>query len=60
VFFRAELADGFRALGVAPGDTVMIHASVRAVGEVAGGLDARGLLQLALEEMRSVALGRSE
>lgn len=38
----------------------MIHASVRAVGEVAGGLDARGLLQLALEEMRSVALGRSE
>ncbi len=39
VFSRAELADGFRALGIAPGDTVMVHASVRAVGEIAGGPD---------------------
>ena len=29
----------FRALGMAPGDTVMVHASVRAVGEIAGGPD---------------------
>jgi aminoglycoside 3-N-acetyltransferase len=35
-----ELADGFRALGIRAGDTVMLHASARAVGEVAGGPDA--------------------
>jgi aminoglycoside 3-N-acetyltransferase len=34
-----QLAEGFRELGVAPGDTIMMHASVRAVGEVAGGPD---------------------
>jgi aminoglycoside 3-N-acetyltransferase len=39
VFSRAELADGFRALGVVPADTVMVHASVRAVGPIAGGPD---------------------
>jgi aminoglycoside 3-N-acetyltransferase len=47
VFSRAELADGFRALGVAPGDTVMVHASVRAVGEIAGGPDQ---IHLALKD----------
>src|ERR1700677_4031090 len=36
----AELANDFRNLGITPGDTVMLHASVRAVGEVAGGPDA--------------------
>jgi len=36
---RHELADGFRRLGATSGDTVMLHASVRAVGEVAGGPD---------------------
>lgn len=36
---RQELAEGFAALGVAPGDTVMVHASVRAVGPIAGGPD---------------------
>jgi len=36
---RRELADGFRRLGVTAGDTVMVHASVRAVGAVAGGPD---------------------
>ena len=36
---RASLASDLRALGLAPGDTVMVHASVRAVGEVAGGPD---------------------
>lgn len=35
-----ELANDFRILGIAAGDTVMLHASVRAVGEVAGGPDA--------------------
>jgi aminoglycoside 3-N-acetyltransferase len=44
---RQGLADGFRGLGVAPGDTVMLHASVRAVGEVAGGPDQ---IHLALKD----------
>ena len=35
-----ELANDFRKLGIAAGDAVMLHASVRAVGEVAGGPDA--------------------
>ena len=39
MFSRNELADGFRALGVLPGDTVMVHASVRSVGPIAGGPD---------------------
>ena len=44
---REELADGFRRLGIASGDTVMVHASVRAVGEVAGGPDQ---IHLALKD----------
>jgi aminoglycoside 3-N-acetyltransferase len=44
---RNDLATGFRALGIRPGDTVMVHASVRAVGEVAGGPDQ---IHLALKE----------
>lgn len=36
---RQELARGFEALGLTAGDTVMVHASVRAVGEIAGGPD---------------------
>src|SRR5215218_7348822 len=36
---RASLAHDLRALGLTPGDTVMVHASVRSVGEVAGGPD---------------------
>jgi aminoglycoside 3-N-acetyltransferase len=39
MYSREELAAGFRRLGVAAGDTIMLHASVRAVGEVAGGPD---------------------
>jgi aminoglycoside 3-N-acetyltransferase len=39
VLSREELADDFRALGLAPGDTVMVHASVRSVGLIAGGPD---------------------
>jgi len=39
VFSREELARDFRVLGVSAGDTVMVHASVRAVGEIAGGPD---------------------
>lgn len=44
---RQELAAAFRALGVAAGDTVMLHASVRAAGEVAGGPDQ---IHLALKD----------
>jgi aminoglycoside 3-N-acetyltransferase len=47
MYSRQELADGFRRLGVAPNDTVMLHASVRAVGEVAGGPDQ---IHLALKD----------
>ena len=36
---RRELANDFAALGVLAGDTVMLHASVRSVGEIAGGPD---------------------
>jgi aminoglycoside 3-N-acetyltransferase len=39
MYSRAELAGDFRTLGVAPGDTVMLHASVRSVGPLAGGPD---------------------
>lgn len=35
------------ALGVAPGDAVMVHASVHALGEVAGGPDE---IHLALKD----------
>jgi aminoglycoside 3-N-acetyltransferase len=47
MYSRPELANAFRRLGVAPGDTVMVHASVRAVGEIAGGPDQ---IHLALKD----------
>jgi aminoglycoside 3-N-acetyltransferase len=47
VHTRDELARDFRALGVRPGDVVMLHASIRAVGEVAGGPDQ---IHLALKD----------
>ena len=48
MYSRQQLADGFRALGVAAGDTIMLHASVRAVGGVAGGPDQ---IHLALKDV---------
>jgi aminoglycoside 3-N-acetyltransferase len=44
---QADLAADFRALGVTPGDVVMLHASIRSVGAVAGGPDA---IHLALKD----------
>lgn len=44
---RQRLAGDFRALGVGAGDLVMVHASVRAVGGVAGGPDQ---IHLALKD----------
>src|SRR5512132_1582384 len=44
---REQLTAAFRALGITPGDTLMVHASVRAVGETAGGPDA---IHLALKD----------
>jgi aminoglycoside 3-N-acetyltransferase len=44
---RQQLTNDFRALGVATGDVVMVHASVRAVGAVAGGPDE---IHLALKD----------
>jgi len=40
MYSMEELANDFRELGIRAGDTVMLHASVRAVGKVAGGPDA--------------------
>jgi aminoglycoside 3-N-acetyltransferase len=39
MYSREQLANDFRNLGVKLGDMVMLHASVRAVGEIAGGPD---------------------
>ena len=39
MFTRADLARDLRSLGLTEGDLVMVHASVRAVGDVAGGPD---------------------
>lgn len=39
MYSMEELANDFRKLGIGAADTVMLHASVRAVGEVAGGPD---------------------
>jgi aminoglycoside 3-N-acetyltransferase len=47
VYTRADLTSDLRALGVAAGDVVMAHASVRSVGEVAGGPDE---IHLAIKE----------
>lgn len=47
MYTRSSLAAGFRALGVTPGRTVMVHASVRAVGPVVGGPDQ---IHLALKD----------
>lgn len=44
---RRGLTADLLALGIAPGDVVMVHASVRAVGEVAGGPDE---IHLALKD----------
>jgi aminoglycoside 3-N-acetyltransferase len=45
---REQLAADFRALGITPADTLMVHASVRAVGETAGGPDT---IHLALKDV---------
>jgi aminoglycoside 3-N-acetyltransferase len=47
MYSREELAGDFRQLGVRPGHCVMLHASVRAVGVVAGGPDQ---IHLALKD----------
>src|SRR3984893_12059025 len=45
---REQLANDLRTLGIEGGDTMMLHASVRAVGEVAGGPDQ---IHLALKDV---------
>ena len=49
---RVELARDFRSLGVAEGDVLMLHASVRSVGEGAGGPDQ---IHLALRDALGAA-----
>lgn len=39
MYSRLQLSADLRSLGVVPGDVIMVHASVRSVGEVAGGPD---------------------
>ena len=39
MYSTEELANDFRELGIRAADTVMLHASVRAIGEIAGGSD---------------------
>jgi aminoglycoside 3-N-acetyltransferase len=51
MYSRGQLADHFRELGVTASDTIMMHASVRAVGEVAGGPDQ---IHLALKQALTV------
>src|SRR6478672_7135735 len=48
MYSRRDLADGFRSLGVTAGATVMVHASIRAVGPIAGGPDQ---IHLALKDV---------
>jgi aminoglycoside 3-N-acetyltransferase len=48
MYSREELANDFRKMGISPGNTLMLHASVRAVGEVAGGPDQ---IHLALKDV---------
>ena len=47
MYSRKQLTSDFRALGVLPGDVIMLHASVRSVGSVAGGPD---VIHLALKD----------
>lgn len=47
MYSRDELSRDFRALGIGPGDVVMVHASVRAVGPLVGGPDQ---IHLALKD----------
>ena len=39
MYTRRHLTTDLRSLGVVPGDVLMVHASVRSIGEVAGGPD---------------------
>jgi aminoglycoside 3-N-acetyltransferase len=45
---RAEIVSDLRSLGVRAGDTLMLHASLRAIGEIAGGPDE---VHLAIKEV---------
>ena len=47
MYSRRELTDHARSLGIRAGDLLMVHASVRAVGPVAGGADE---IHLALKD----------
>ena len=59
MYTRAELASEFTRLGVKPGDAVMLHASIRAVGAVAGGPDQIHLaLKDALTDAGTLTNGR--
>jgi aminoglycoside 3-N-acetyltransferase len=48
MYSRRDLADGLRRLGLTAGATVMVHASIRSVGPIAGGPDQ---IHLALKDV---------
>jgi aminoglycoside 3-N-acetyltransferase len=48
MYSREQLANDFCKLDITAADTVMLHASVRAIGEVAGGPDQ---IHLALKDV---------
>jgi aminoglycoside 3-N-acetyltransferase len=52
MYSREELARDFERLGVRAGDVVMLHASIRSVGEIAGGPDQ---IHLALTDVLTPA-----
>lgn len=39
MYDKAELTEGIKSLGIKPEDTLFVHSSMRAVGEVGGGAD---------------------
>ena len=52
MFARAEIANDLRTLGLTTGDVVMVHASLRSIGEVAGGPDQ---VHLAIKDVVTTA-----
>lgn len=48
-YTQTQLVEGFKALGVSPGQVVMLHASVKSVGHVMGGPNV--ILQALLEAL---------
>lgn len=55
IITRSGLVDDLRNLGVLPGQVIMLHASVRAIGWIVGGPDT--VLQALLDVLTPVRVG---